>query len=237
MHIESVTVGLSLTESLPDYCNVRPSLNVTARLEPGEDVAAVVAALDAQVRAYVEGQVDDALEASDRPPKYYQGQRCQLYLWQQRHALVILPANVAVRDLPGKWVARSVEVRPATARRLAAQEATEHGYQVLDCPQVADLLAWWEAQTFYVAYGLVVWRDHHDWDVARTLFIRHDLERPQGLRRIDDTLRTLEDYTTRRFPELGEWTTVDEQAILDLLVANWLETHPKPEPIIHVQDF
>jgi len=229
MPIKSVSVGLSLTESLPDYCNVRPSLNVTAELEPGESPETLVRALDELVRTYVEGRVDDALEAAGRAPKYHQGQRHQLYLWQQRHALVILPTDVAVRDLPGQWQARSAEVRPATARRLAAQEAAAHGYEILDCPQVADLLAWWQAQTFYVAYGLVTWHDHHDWDVARTLFIRHDLAPPKGLRRLDDTLRTLEDYTTRRFADLGEWTTVDEQEILDLLVANWVEAHPRPE--------
>jgi len=229
MPIKSVSVGLSLTESLPDYCNVRPSLNLTAELEPGEQPETLVQGLDALVRTYVEGRVDDALEAAGRAPKYYQGQRHRLYLWQQRRALVILPAQVAVQDLPGQWQARSVEVRPATARCLAAQEAAAHGYEILDCPQVADLLAWWQAQTFYVAYGLVTWHDPHDRDVARTLFIRHDLTPPKGLRRIDDSLRTLEDYTTRRFAELGEWTTVDEQAILDLLVANWLEAHPRPE--------
>jgi len=229
MNIESVTVGLSLTESLPDYCNVRPSLNVTARLEPGEDAAAVVASLDAQVRAYVEGQVDDALEAAGRAPKYYHGPLYSLLFWRERHALVILPADVEHHTLPGKWYTQYDKARLETARRRAAREAAENDYQVLDCPTLESLRAWWESQTWYVAYALVSWRDSHDRDVARTLFIRHDLKRPQGLKKIDDTLRTLEDYTTRRFTDLGEWTVVDEQAILDLLVANWLATHPRPE--------
>jgi hypothetical protein len=237
MQIKSVTVGLSLTESLPDYNNVKPSLTITADIDPGENVDNVVNFLfDELVRAYVEGHVDDAREAAGQSPKFYQGPLYKLLFWQQRDALVILPESVEHRTLPGDWFSRSPghsAMRLTTIRDHAAEMAAPHGYEILDCPPVADLLAWWHAQAWYVACGLVAWRDHYDYDFAHTLFVRHDLSRPKGLKEFDNcTLRTLHAYTTDHFPKLSDsadWTVVDDQATLDRLVADWLAGHPRPK--------
>lgn len=233
MQIETVTVGLTLTQSLPDYNNVKPSLSLTARLEPGESVAAVVTDLHARVTAYCHDEVDAALEAADRPPRYFTGPLFRLFLWQQRNALVILPADVQALQagvLPGDWRPLSPPARLETVeqRALLQHQGCQEVIEATSPDALDDLRLWWNAQTWYVAYGLVTWRDHWNWDVARALFIRHGLSIPrQSLQTLDDAPRTLAVYT-RRFSDLDGWSVADDQATLDRLVADWLAEHPRP---------
>ena len=58
MKITSVTVGMGITASLPEYCNVKPSLTLTATVYADDDAQAVIHRLRAQVRAFCEGEVD-----------------------------------------------------------------------------------------------------------------------------------------------------------------------------------
>jgi hypothetical protein len=234
MQIKSVTVGLSFTESLRDYNNIKPSLTITADVDPGENVDDVIQFLDEIVRDYVESRVDDALEAAGQSPKFYQGPLYKLHFWQQSDALVILPESVEPRTLPGDWFSRSPghsAMRLTTIRDHAAEVAAPHGYEILDCPSVADLIAWWRAQTWYVACCLVAWLDHYDYDAAHTLFVRHDLSHPLGLKKVSMFPRTLQAYIAE-LPKLdapSDWTVVDDQATLDRLVADWTDAHPRPE--------
>jgi hypothetical protein len=77
----SVTYGL--TQSLPDYCNVRPSITLEYVLEPGEDPDDVRAGLIGEARAQVRELVDQALEDAGRPARYS---------LEQRYAVVISTA-------------------------------------------------------------------------------------------------------------------------------------------------
>lgn len=70
MRIETITVSYGMTQSLPKYSNVKPSITLTGVLAEGEDREQAKAALLDEARAFVHEAIDVALEASDRPAKY-----------------------------------------------------------------------------------------------------------------------------------------------------------------------
>lgn len=62
MLITSVTVSYQEAKSLPDYCNVKPMLSMTAQIgedDPGD----VITELTRQVQDYVHGEIDEDEEA------------------------------------------------------------------------------------------------------------------------------------------------------------------------------
>jgi hypothetical protein len=85
-------VQYSLTQSLPDYCNVRPGLSLQATVAPGEYPEEVFAELLALARAECERLVDEALEQVGKAPRYYAGPR--FWLWRADRYVLVLPVNV-----------------------------------------------------------------------------------------------------------------------------------------------
>lgn len=83
MQITEITVSYGLTQSLPEYCNVKPMVTLKATVAEGEDVADVRAQLFEQARLYVEEEVDLALEANDRPARYSNEPRYQVIATRQ----------------------------------------------------------------------------------------------------------------------------------------------------------
>lgn len=79
MKIETITAHYSLTQSLSGYCNVRPGLSATAALDEGDDPDQAMDDLVAQLKKKVRGLVDEALEQDCQPPRYFDGQRYDLY--------------------------------------------------------------------------------------------------------------------------------------------------------------
>lgn len=62
MKLESISITYGRTQSLRDYCNVKPSMTLTATLEPDDVVTDVAAKLIAGVRGVVHEIIDQALE-------------------------------------------------------------------------------------------------------------------------------------------------------------------------------
>jgi hypothetical protein len=83
MEITEITVSYGLTQSLPEYSNVKPLVTLKAVIGEGEDVADVRRQLFEQARLYVEEEVDLALEANDRPARYSNEPRYQVIATRQ----------------------------------------------------------------------------------------------------------------------------------------------------------
>jgi len=103
MNITSVTVGLTRTESLPGYSNIRPSLSLTAQIEPGEDWAYTRAQLADEVKAWIENYVDIELEKAGQPAKFSPDPRYTLIYWRQADTVHIIPRETKLDGLPGDW--------------------------------------------------------------------------------------------------------------------------------------
>lgn len=70
MDIKTIIVTYTETANLGDYSNVKPSATIEVVVHAGEDQDQVMAEATAYVRGIVRNQVDDALEANDRRPRY-----------------------------------------------------------------------------------------------------------------------------------------------------------------------
>jgi hypothetical protein len=92
--ITEIRVSYQTTANLGNYSNIKPALDLTAVLEPGEDPEAAIAGLMAQCRAYVHREVDEALEAEEQPAKYSTEPRFDLRICRpagQAEVAVIVP--------------------------------------------------------------------------------------------------------------------------------------------------
>ena len=70
MKITIVTVTYGVTQSPPDYCNIKPSMSLSATLDEGDDALEVAAVLRGMVKGVIHAEVDDVLEAHDNEPRY-----------------------------------------------------------------------------------------------------------------------------------------------------------------------
>lgn len=70
MPLTKITVTYGRTQSLPDYCNVRPSVSLEWTLDPREDPEEVWKDLLTDARLIVEEECDAALEDAGRPARF-----------------------------------------------------------------------------------------------------------------------------------------------------------------------
>lgn len=120
MNITSVTVGWQQTQSLPEYSNIKPSVIFTAQLGEEDDLAGVVFELRTMAKEFVEAQIDDALEANERPAKYSLEARYDVYVCSQLTPR--LTAIVPHGSYKSKHLYRQHEnFRLTAARKLARQ--------------------------------------------------------------------------------------------------------------------
>jgi len=68
--ITQITVSWGETQSLPEYCNTKPSLTLTATLDDGDDPTAAELLLWQQARDAVRAQIDAVLERNNLAAKY-----------------------------------------------------------------------------------------------------------------------------------------------------------------------
>lgn len=102
MKVTTTKIAYSLTYSLGNYSNVRPSIELTAEIEPGDDEIEVRESLMDSARAHVEQEVDRALEAQGDPPHFYAGPRYML-LVDVRDKLAALVRTDEEKHLPDHW--------------------------------------------------------------------------------------------------------------------------------------
>jgi hypothetical protein len=158
-----ITIGLSLTYNLGNYSNARPSIEIEAALNAGEDVEAAKARLRDECRAYVEGVIDDALEADGQRARFSADPRYKVLAstvvtvgdWNNRvkHApperlVVIVPDSAQALQPPsarGWWRTMEDGMRLGHAQRVAARYLDANpGYRLLDeAPlSIAQLPLW-----------------------------------------------------------------------------------------------
>lgn len=144
MKITTVTVSYGQTQSLPEYSNIKPQLTLTAELEPGDDLAAVQAALWTEARSAVRELIDQALEGEGRPAKYSTEPRYQVVKVRPDRYSPHLPNLVAIfpNDEPLAQTSPFTGIttvhnyrnlRLAHAQRIAADAAASYGATLFDC--------------------------------------------------------------------------------------------------------
>lgn len=100
MKIESITVSYGVTQSLPEYNNIKTSVTLAAALDADDDPTAVHGDLLAMIKAAIHAEVDTTMEAHDLPARYSTESRFQVVrTYQHRcdtegfsdHCVAILP--------------------------------------------------------------------------------------------------------------------------------------------------
>lgn len=157
MKLTQITVSYGVTQSLPEYSNVKPQATFTATLDDGDDPYEVESQLWDLARHAVHTQVDNALEANDRPAKYSTEPRYQVMRTAHERyrrpddppnppkLLVILPNELNLKDnrLHHAIYPESRNLRYAHAFRAAEKYVREEeGMPLLDCSD-GDLSKLW----------------------------------------------------------------------------------------------
>jgi hypothetical protein len=143
MQITEITISYEATQSLSGYCNVRPGVRLTARLEDGEEYVEVRQSMLDEARAIIHAEIDDALIGDNQPPKYYSGPRYSIGYNMKTRQIAIVPDEMTGDLWEMNFVAHPA-VRPsrqmsadqarAVASRLAAYlSRAENVYTVVDC--------------------------------------------------------------------------------------------------------
>lgn len=130
MKIKQVTFGLTLTQSLPAYCNIKPSFSLSAEIDEGEDFALVRAKLQKEVEEFLFEYVDQALESEGKAPRYYSGPTYQIAT--DHTTWVILPDTIR---LPGSFYH---SVRGGDSRGLRLENALEKAKRIAGKDKVID---------------------------------------------------------------------------------------------------
>lgn len=139
--ITKVSASFGLTQSLPDYCNSKPTVMIEATLDAGDDAAQVRRDLLEQCRREVEAQVDLALEQAGRPARYSDEPRYKVLRSYVSTAdkqagaavlFVLLPDELSPRILDdlhmsgANYYGEHRRLRLAMAQRVAATAVAEY---------------------------------------------------------------------------------------------------------------
>jgi len=150
MEITEITVSYGQTQSLPEYSNVKPMVTLKATIGEDEDPHVVRRNLFEMARAFVEAEIDDALERHDRPAVYSQEARFRVIAtrqsrnygepsWMPLENVVAIVPNEVERPEGGDWhSAQSAYsdrgVRHRHALTVARREANSRGaLRIIDC--------------------------------------------------------------------------------------------------------
>jgi len=234
MDITSITVSYSRTHSLPDYCNVKPSLSVTVEAGPHStlDLDTQIAWIDEELTKYVHGKIDQELERAGQSPKFYEGPLYTLWHWEQRQCDVILVEDLEPRGL-GDWKHITYHgMRLDTVLDLARERETkEHTEWIGPTKDLSALREWFHDQTWYRAYALSRFPIFREAEIECLLILPDGLTYPSSV--TSHTSRVLDggrvarlrqhqiDRTTALWP--GSVLALDSQEELDDYVAGWLE--------------
>lgn len=93
MRITRVTLNFTETCNLGDYSNTKPSLELMADLELGDDVQAVIGQLSAIAKETLRAKIDEELEVVGKSPKYYNGPLYSVYMSGRYNYILIVPAE------------------------------------------------------------------------------------------------------------------------------------------------
>ena len=96
MNIVKVSVTWGETQSLPEYCNVKPSITLEAELGKDDNPGETLALLLVKAQAIVREMVDDSLETARLPAKYSTDPRYKAFESPRRKCIVIVPQALSV---------------------------------------------------------------------------------------------------------------------------------------------
>ncbi len=142
--ITEITVSYEATQSLEGYCDVRPGIRITARVDDGQDPQEVKLYLFNEARHIVHDEVDAALIRDGQPPRYYIGPRYSVGYNRETHQVAIVPDEKTGDLWDMDFVSHPV-IRPArkmspdqamdVAERLADYigDKAENIYTIVDC--------------------------------------------------------------------------------------------------------
>lgn len=126
MRITQITVNFTETCNLGDYSNTKPSVELTATLDAGDDVQAVLGELVATAKSVIHDKIDDELERVDKPPKYWSGERYDVIYSMTTRFVAIVPA-ATITQLDGGFYHYQEGVRYPAAKKAALRKFSQLG--------------------------------------------------------------------------------------------------------------
>lgn len=139
MRITQITINFTETCNLGDYSNTKPSIELTALLDAGDDVYAVVDSLTNTAKGVLRDKIDDELERVNRPVKYFDGPRYDVLYGSEYRCVAIVPHGYrppSSSDYSRTSLSTVVSgVRYLAALRRADQQLTmmPHPCRLFDC--------------------------------------------------------------------------------------------------------
>lgn len=124
MRITQITINFTETCNLGDYSNTKPSVELTAILDAGDDVQAVLGELVATAKGVIHDKIDDELERVDKPPKYWQGDRYDVIYSHTTRFVAIVPA-ATITQLDGGYYHDVRGVRYPAAKTSAIRKRSD----------------------------------------------------------------------------------------------------------------
>ena len=135
MRITRVVLNFTETCNLGDYSNTKPSLELMADLEPGDDVQAVISQLSDIAKESLRTKIDEELEQVGRPAKYSTEPRFDLFKGTQNEYpfVAIIPTQLEHDFGPVRAYRTSRGVRYAVATKEAAEVVGANNWHLFDC--------------------------------------------------------------------------------------------------------
>lgn len=119
MRITRIVLNFTETCNLGDYSNTKPSLELMADLEPGDDVQAVIDQLSTIAKETLRAKIDEELEMVGKSPKYYAGPLYSVYMSGRYNYLLIAPAGT------GRFNAHETSYATRQRHEIARAKAEE----------------------------------------------------------------------------------------------------------------
>lgn len=141
MRITQVTINFTETCNLGDYSNTKPSIEIQALLEAGDDVHAVIDELVTTAQAVIHEKIDAELERVDKPVKYSTDPLYDVIYSSRTNLVAIVPAGPA-QQFDGGYYPAALGIRYAAAFRRANQQLKQMNSSTVlfDCNGVAPTL-------------------------------------------------------------------------------------------------
>ena len=134
MRITRIVLNFTETCNLGDYSNTKPSLELMADLEPGDDVQVVISQLSDIAKGSLRPKIDEELGLMGRPPKYYDGPLFDVIEGNEDFPYVAIVPNKLTYDFSGY---RRFHVRRQCRYPIALDQAQERvqysDYAYFDC--------------------------------------------------------------------------------------------------------
>lgn len=133
MRITQVTLNFTETCNLGDYSNTKPSIELTALLDAGDDVHVVIDELVATAKSVIHDKIDEELEKVDRAPKYWKGDRYDVIYALRTNMVAIVPQD-SIAQLDGGFYHAGRGVRYEAAKGRAKERARDNrNARLFDC--------------------------------------------------------------------------------------------------------